>query len=170
MGVTGITDINDQIVLGIIGDPIKQVKSPFTFGEYFRLHGINAVMVPLHVGNDDFQRVLEGLRGVKNFGGAVITIPYKYEAYNIAFKKGPMALATGTANVLVPLGRDQWSAEMLDGVGLIYALRRRSIETTGLRTLIVGAGGAGTAIAMALQQLARISHEHCVNFLKVFSL
>lgn len=62
----------------------------------------------------------------------MITIPYKYEAYNFAFKKGPMALATGTANILVPLGKDQWSAEMLDGVGLVYALRRRSIETMGL--------------------------------------
>ncbi len=148
MGESGITDINDQTVLGIIGDPITQVKSPATFGEYFRLHGIKAVMVPLHVGLGDFQRVLEGLRGVKNFGGAVITIPYKYKAYNMASEKGPMALATGTANVLVPLGKNQWSAEMLDGVGLIYALRRRSIETKGLRTLIVGAGGAGTAIAM----------------------
>jgi hypothetical protein len=89
MGVTGITDINDQIVLGIIGDPIKQVKSPFTFGEYFRLHGINAVMVPLHVGNDDFQRVLEGLREVKNFGGTVITIPYKGMRHIILrFKRG----------------------------------------------------------------------------------
>jgi shikimate dehydrogenase len=157
MGVTGTTDINDQIVFGIIGDPIKQVKSPAAFGEYFLLHGINAVMVPLHVGTDNFERVLKGLRGVKNFGGAVITIPYKYEAYNMAFKSGPMALATGTANVLVPLGKNQWSAEMLDGVGLICALRRRSIETTGLRTLIVGAGGAGTAIAMALQQLGQVA-------------
>lgn len=70
MVVNDSTDVNDQIVLGIIGDPIEQVKSPPTFDEYFRLHGINAVMVPLHVGNDDFQRVLQGLRGVKNFGGA----------------------------------------------------------------------------------------------------
>ena len=157
MAVTGITDNNDQIVLGIIGDPIKQVKSPATFGEYFRLHGINAVMVPLHVESDDFERVLEGLRGVKNFGGAVVTIPHKYEAYKMAFLKGPMALATGTANVLVPLGEDQWSAEMLDGVGLIYALRRRNIATTDMRTLVVGAGGAGTAIAMALQELGQVA-------------
>ena len=90
MAVTGITDKNDQIVLGIIGDPRKQVKSPATFGEYFRLHGINAVMVPLHVESDDFERVLEGLRGVKNFGGAVVTIPHKYETYKMAFKKGPI--------------------------------------------------------------------------------
>ena len=153
----GMKDINNQIVLGIIGDPIEQVKSPAAFGAYFLLHGINAVMVPLHVGVEDFQSVLEGLRGVKNFGGAVVTIPHKYAAYNAAYKKGAMALRTGTANALVPFGRDLWSAEMLDGVGLINALQRRGIETAGLRTLIIGAGGAGTAIAMALQQLGQVA-------------
>ena len=152
-----IAEINDQRIFGIIGDPIKQVKSPTIFREYFRLHGINAVMVPLHVGAAEFQRVLKGLRGVKNFAGAVITIPHKYDAYSMAYRRGPMALATGTANVLVPYGRDQWSAEMLDGIGLINALKKRSIETAGLRTLIIGAGGAGTAIAVALQQFGRVA-------------
>ena len=94
MAVTGITDKNDQIVLGIIGDPIKQVKSPATFGEYFRLHGINAVMVPLPVESDDFERVLEGLRGVKNFGGAVVTIPHKYEAYKMAYSSISVTVAS----------------------------------------------------------------------------
>ena len=152
-----IAEINDQRIFGIIGDPIKQVKSPTIFREYFRLHGINAVMVPLHVGAAEFQRVLKGLRGVKNFAGAVITIPHKYDAYSMAYRRGPMALATGTANVLVPYGRDQWSAEMLDGIGLINALKKCSIETAGLRTLIIGAGGAGTAIAVALQQFGRVA-------------
>jgi len=147
----------DQCIFGIIGNPIKQTKSPAVFGEYFRLHRINAVMVPLHVGDGDFQNVLKGLRGIKNFGGAVITIPYKYDAYAISHKKGPMALATGTANVLTPVGKHQWSAEMLDGIGLINALRKRNIVTDGMRALILGAGGAGTAIAVALEKLGRVS-------------
>lgn len=153
---THITISNSQRVLAIIGDPIHQVKSPGTFGKYFQTHDIGAVMVPLHVAAEDFSRVLKGLRGIKNFTGAVVTIPHKYDAYKVAHKRGPAAQATGTANVLAPFGKDQWSAEMLDGVGFINALEKRSIETAGLRTLIIGAGGAGTAIAVALEQLGRV--------------
>jgi len=154
---TPMTAENSHKVLVIIGDPIHQVKSPATFGKYFQTHDIDAEMVPLHVAAQDFHRVLEGLRGVKNLGGAVITIPHKYDAYKVAHKRGPMAQATGTANILAPFDEDQWSAEMLDGVGLINALEKRSIETAGLRTLIIGAGGAGTAIAVALQQLGNVA-------------
>jgi shikimate dehydrogenase len=147
----------DEKVLGIIGDPVTQVKSPVVFREYFRRHGINAVMIPLHVGSGDFCRVLEGLRAVKNFAGAVVTIPYKPDAYNLAHKISPMARDTQMANVLAPIGKDRWAADMLDGVGLINALQKRAIATTGLRTLVIGAGGAGTAIAVALQQLGHVA-------------
>jgi len=143
-------------VLGIIGDPVRQVKSPAIFEDYFRAGGINAVMVPLHVGSSDFQKVVEGLRSVKNFGGAIITIPHKHEAYKVARVRSPMVQKTEMANVLAPVGDDQWSAELFDGVGLINALQKRNITTAGKRTLVIGAGGAGTAIAVALQQLGDV--------------
>ncbi len=144
-------------VLAIIGDPVKQVKSPATFKDYFTSHGINAVMVPLHVGEKDFLTVLGGLRAVKNFAGAIVTIPHKYQAYQAACSRGPMALKTGTANVLTPIGEDRWSAEMLDGIGLLNALQKRGIAVRGLRTLLIGAGGAGTAIGVALEQLGQVA-------------
>ncbi len=154
--MTTHTSTDERRVLAIIGDPVKQVKSPATFGDYFMSHGINAVMVPLHVGEKDFLTVLKGLRAVKNFAGAIVTIPHKYLAYQAAHTKGAMALRTRTANVLAPTGKDRWAAEMLDGVGLINALRKRGIGIRGLRTLLIGAGGAGTAIAVALEQLGQV--------------
>ncbi len=154
--MTSLQTQDARKVLGIIGDPVKQVKSPAVFNDYFDSRGVNAVMVPLHVGTTEFQEVLEGLRFVKNFAGAVITVPHKHAACNAAEVRSPMVQATEMANVLVPVGQGQWSAEMLDGVGLLNALRRRNISSAGLRTLIVGAGGAGTAIAVALQQLGQV--------------
>jgi len=148
---------DDEKVLGIIGDPVTQVKSPAIFGEYFQRHGIKAVMIPLHVGPGNFCRVLEGLRAVKNFAGVVVTIPYKPDAYNLAHIISTMARDTQMANVLAPMNKDRWAADMLDGVGLINALQKRAIATTGLRTLVIGAGGAGTAVAVALQQLGRVA-------------
>lgn len=142
--------------LAIIGDPIKQVKSPATFGKYFKNHAIDAVLVPLHVTSVNFRSVLAGLRAVRNFAGVVVTIPHKGDAYEIAHTRGPMAAATGMANVLVPTGTDQWAAEMFDGIGLVTALRRRDLDVEGMRTLVIGAGGAGTAIAVALERLGLV--------------
>lgn len=150
------THISDKKVFGIIGDPVRQVKSPAIFGDYFRACGIDAVMVPFHVGSSEFQKVLEGLRSVKNFGGAIITIPHKHDAYKVARVRSPMVQKTEMANVLVPVEDDQWSAELFDGVGLINALQKRNITTAGVRALVIGAGGAGTAIAVALQQLGHV--------------
>jgi shikimate dehydrogenase len=39
---------------------------------------------------------------------------------------------------------------MVDGLGYVRALQAKGCELRGLRTLLVGAGGAGTAIAHAL--------------------
>lgn len=155
--MTALSSNETTSVLAIIGDPVKQAKSPATFADYFTLHGIDAVMVPLHVSEKDFLPVLEGLRAVKNFAGAVITIPHKYHACRAAYTRGPMAIKTGTANVLTPIGKNRWSAEMLDGIGLINALEKRSIAIRGLRTLLIGAGGAGTAIGVALEQLGQVA-------------
>lgn len=144
-------------VLAIIGDPIEQARSPAVFGDYFRLHDIAAIMVPLKVSQANFAQALGGLRLVENFAGAVVTIPHKPLAYQIASSHGPMALATGTANVLAPIGKNHWAAEMYDGIGLINALQQKHISVSGMDALLLGAGGAGTAIAVALERLGKVA-------------
>lgn len=144
-------------LLAIIGNPIEQVRSPAVFADYCRIHDIAAVMVPLKVSQANFAQVLKGLRLVENFAGAVVTIPHKTLACQIASSRGPMAKATGTANVLAPIGDNQWSAEMYDGIGLINALQKKKIDVTGLDVLLFGAGGAGTAIGVALERLGRVA-------------
>ncbi len=150
-------------IVAIIGDPIRQARSPAVFGSYFNKHRIEAVMVPLHVTAAEFDRVLSGLRRIRNFGGLVVTIPHKMRACQIADICGPMAQATGTANALVPIGDNQWSAEMFDGIGLLTALDKRQIAIAGLEVLLLGAGGAGTAIAVALEQRGRVGRISIVE-------
>lgn len=146
----------EKTVLAIIGDPVSQVKSPKVFGKYFKSYGIHAEMFPLHVHPSDFEIVMTGLRRIKNFAGAIITIPHKSAAYNIAAIKGYNASTTETANVLIPSGTDQWSCEMFDGIGLITAIKNRKLNIEGMKTLVIGAGGAGTAISVALRQTGNV--------------
>jgi len=158
-----LQNVSGKLVLAIIGDPINQAKSPFVFNNYFQLHCINAEMVPFHVHPEDFETVLNGLRKIRNFAGAIITIPHKRKAFEIAAIKGLHASKTNSANVMVPIEGNLWACDMLDATGLLNALQKRKIEIKGLKTLIIGAGGAGSAIAVALREIANVGQIGLVD-------
>ena len=44
----------------------------------------------------------------------------------------------------------RWRAEFFDGLGCVEAFRRRGIGFHGKRVMLLGAGGAGSAIAVAI--------------------
>jgi shikimate dehydrogenase len=46
----------------------------------------------------------------------------------------------------------RWSGDMTDGVALVAALRAAGCEPHGRRALVVGAGGAGSAVVLALAE------------------
>jgi shikimate dehydrogenase len=43
-----------------------------------------------------------------------------------------------------------WHGDMVDGLGFLGAARAKGIDPRGMRALLVGAGGAGSAIALEL--------------------
>jgi shikimate dehydrogenase len=136
-------------LFGIVGDPIVQVRSPETFTAAFRARGMEAVLVPLHVLPRDFDACLDGLMRLRNLDGLIFTIPYKARAVALAAHIGPQGRLVGAINALAREG-DAWKAEMFDGLGCVEALRKRGIPLQGRRLMLLGAGGAGSAIAIAL--------------------
>jgi shikimate 5-dehydrogenase len=44
---------------------------------------------------------------------------------------------------------DQWVGDIFDGLGCIEGFRRRGLPLAGKRLMLIGAGGAGTAIGVA---------------------
>lgn len=136
-------------VYGIVGDPIVQVRSPEMFTAEFRRRGLNAILVPLHVLPDDFEACLDGLMRLRNLDGLIFTIPYKARAMSLASELGVQAQVVGAINALARKG-DQWSAEIFDGLGCVEAFARRGIPLTGRRLMLIGAGGAGSAVGVAL--------------------
>lgn len=134
---------------GIVGHPIVQVRSPEMFTAAFRNRAIDAVLVPLHVLPDRFDETLAGLTALENLDGLIFTIPYKACAIALASTLGPQANAVGALNALGRDG-DRWKGEIFDGLGCVEALRRRGIAIEGRRVGLIGAGGAGSAIAVAM--------------------
>lgn len=137
---------------GIIGDPIQQVKSPEIFTARFRAAGVNAILVPLHLKPDTFDDAMRGLKAVANLGGIVVTVPYKPRVLPFVDRLLPTGERVGAINAIRREPDGRWSGDMFDGKGCVAGMRAAGIDPGGLDVMLVGAGGAGSAIAYAIAE------------------
>ncbi len=157
-----LTDQVDYIsgrtrLFGIVGHPIEQVRSPEMFTAEFRRRDLDAILVALHVLPEDFDTLLPQLLRLRNLDGLVFTIPYKLRACVLAERLGEQARIVGAINALGRGAGEGWRGDIFDGIGCVEAFRRRGIALTGRRLLLLGAGGAGSAIGVALASEAPAS-------------
>jgi shikimate dehydrogenase len=139
-------------VLGIIGDPIAQVRSPEVWSALFRLNGVDAVCVPMQVAPLGLAAFLEGAKALRNFLGLIVTIPHKAATLEHVARPTGRAALVGAVNVIRLTDDGAWAGDTVDGIGLVSGLRARGQDPGGRRALVVGVGGAGTAIAFALAE------------------
>jgi shikimate dehydrogenase len=137
-------------LFGIVGHPIEQVRSPEMITAEMTGRGHDAVLVPMHVLPGDFDALIPQLMRVQNLGGLVFTIPYKARAAAFADELGSQARAIGAINALARASDGRWRGDIFDGLGCVEAFRRRGIAFAGKRVMLIGAGGAGSAIAVAI--------------------
>jgi shikimate dehydrogenase len=136
----------------IVGDPIAQTKSPNGLTREFAARRVDAVCVPAQIGVEDFDAFMTAVKTVKNIDGIVVTVPHKFAAAAHCDELSDRARFLNGVNVMRRLPDGRWSGDMTDGVALVAALRAHSFEPRGARALVVGAGGAGSAVALALVQ------------------
>ncbi|MFB4301793.1 shikimate dehydrogenase family protein [Actinomadura sp. NTSP31] len=146
-------------LLAVLGDPIEQVRAPALVNPLLDRLGRDAVLVPVHVRPADLGEVVGGLRRIGNLDGLLVTVPHKIEICRYADELAPAAAFTGSSNALRREPDGRWRADNFDGVGFVRGLRARGHEPEGRRISLVGAGGAGTALAAALLEngAARLS-------------
>ncbi|MBW8481269.1 shikimate dehydrogenase [Actinomadura sp. PM05-2] len=137
-------------LLAVLGDPVEQVRAPALVNPLLERLGRDAVLVPVHVRPPDLAAVVGGLQRIGNLDGLLVTVPHKIEVCRFAAELGPAAALTGSANALRRGPGGRWHADNFDGVGFVRGLRARGHEPRGRRVALVGAGGAGAALAAAL--------------------
>ncbi len=137
---------------GIIGDPIQQVKSPEVFTARFRAAGVNALLVPMHVKPETFDDVVRGLKSLANLDGLIATVPYKSRVLPFADRLFPTGERVGAINALRREADGRWAGEMFDGKGCVAGMRATGVDPRGRDVMLVGAGGAGSAIADAVAE------------------
>ena len=138
--------------LAIVADPIHHVKTPQRINELLRAHGIDAVMVPLHVSEGDLSAVMNALRCMQNFFGCVVTVPHKTKAVALCDELSEQARQIGAVNVVHRMQGGRLRGGMLDGIGFVDGLRGAGIDPFGMSVYLAGAGGAASAIAFSLAQ------------------
>lgn len=134
----------------VVGDPVDQVQAPRLVNPVFAEAGLDAVLVPVHAPPADFPAVLTGLRSIANLDGILITIPHKVAAADLADLRSPAAAISGSANALRREPDGRWLADNFDGAGFVRGMLRAGHRIAGSEIRLVGAGGAGSAIAVAL--------------------
>ncbi|MGH2958671.1 MAG: shikimate dehydrogenase family protein [Solirubrobacterales bacterium] len=144
-----ITITGRTTVLGVIGDPLVQAASPAMINRELSSRGEDAVLVPLGTHEDQLASMLDGLRSTFTFGGAVVTMPHKQAVLALLDHLTPRAEELQAVNVIRRSPHGELTGDMLDGVGFLAGLKPLIADLEGKRVLVVGAGGAASAIAFA---------------------
>jgi shikimate dehydrogenase len=126
------------------------VRAPSLLNPLFARLGLNSVLFPVHVRPDSFDEVFRGLRSTDNLDGILVTIPHKAAALRLADEVSPAAAASGAVNALRREPDGRWTGENFDGIGFVTGLTEAGHRPHGMWVSVVGAGGAGSAVAAAL--------------------
>lgn len=156
-----IVDGSTQI-FGIVGDPIRQARAPEVWSALFRANGFNAICVPLHVKPDELGVFLAGLRTIRNIVGLIVTIPHKPAAACLVDALTDRARRVQSVNLMRREVDGRWTGDIVDGVGFVKGLLSSGQRVEGRRALVVGSGGAGTAIAFAIAE-AKAASVHVAD-------
>jgi shikimate dehydrogenase len=144
-GITGSTRL-----YAVLGDPIAQVQAPTLVNALFARQGVDAVLVPVHVQAAALATLMAGLKQIENLDGMLITVPHKATAGGFADQLSPTVELLGCTNAIRRNPDGSWRADNFDGVGFVNGLASAGHRPAGWRVALLGAGGAGSAIALSL--------------------
>lgn len=147
MQISGSTKL-----LGLIGDPVVQARTPSMANDVLARAGkLGAcVLVPMHVRASDLASFVAGMRAMQNFAGAVVTMPHKASMAALVDELTPEAKLVGAVNVVRREPSGVLTGTVLDGEGFVAGLSNAGHDVAGKTCVLVGAGGAASAIAFAL--------------------
>ena len=137
-------------IIAHIGFPTHAFKAPMIYNPYFDQAGIDAVVVPMGCKTEDYPAFLKAVFSLQNIRGALITMPHKVTTVGLVDEVSPTAKIAGACNAVLRRADGKLIGDMFDGEGFVRGVQRKGLELTGIRALVVGCGGVGSAIAASL--------------------
>jgi len=133
----------------VAGNPVEHSQSPFIHAEFARQTGQLMEYTRLLCPRDGFAQTLRSFVRCDGGGtarGCNVTVPFKFEAFELAPRHTDRAALARAANVL-RFDPEGWLADNTDGVGLVRDIERNAgVPLAGKRVLLIGAGGAAAGV------------------------
>jgi shikimate dehydrogenase len=147
-------------LVGLVGDPVAHSLSPAMHNAAFEALGMNWRYVAFRV---DAAALPAALRGAAALGmaGLNVTVPHKEAAAQVVDTLDPLAGRVGAVNT-IRIQRSRLEGFNTDVPGVLDALADAGRSAAGCAALVVGAGGAGRAAAVALAE-AGVRHLVIAN-------
>jgi len=138
-------------IVGLIGYPVEHSKSPVMHNAAFDSLGLDFMYLLFSVRPPYLKEAVMGLRAL-NIVGANITIPYKEEVMKYLDDITAEAKLIGAVNTI-----HNQDGKLIgyntDGQGFITSLLTDGrVKLEGQKVLLIGAGGAGKAVAVKLAE------------------
>ena len=134
----------------LLGDPLTHAKSPELWNRLFVKQGKDAVCIPFGVKEDDLSTFVAGARTLQNLAGVLVTMPHKQHMLSLVDEIHPTAQHVGALNIIRCGGDGRWIGAIFDGVGCVLGMQWEGHHPAQKNVLLLGAGGAGRAIAFAV--------------------
>lgn len=141
-------------LLGVMGRPISHSLSPKMHNAAFEAEAAREnraseyVYVPLDVRPEEVGDAVRGLRAL-GFAGANVTMPHKSAALELMDEVDDASRVAGATNTIV-VEPDRLRGLNTDGGGFVEACAEAGVGFESRRTLLLGAGGAAAAVAVAV--------------------
>ena len=136
-------------VIGIFGYPVAHSLSPLLHNAAFEELKMDFVYLTFPVRPPELKRAVQGIKAL-NLVGINVTVPHKQAIIPFLDELSPEASLIGAVNT-VHLYRGRLIGYNTDGAGFIESLSREGgFDPKGKRVLMLGAGGAASAIAFSL--------------------
>lgn len=134
-------------IVGVFGAPISHTASPAMHNAAFAALKMNWVYLPFHVAVADLRAALQGVRTM-NMVGVNLTVPHKIAVLDMLDEIDPEAQQLGAVNTIL-VEHNRLLGYNTDGYGFAKAVQEEfNLTLKDKRVLVLGAGGAGRAIAI----------------------
>ena len=142
----------------LIGSPVGHSGSPAMYNYSFQKLGIDCAYLAFDVPLEKTAEAVAALRTL-HAGGFNVTMPCKTAVAGLVDRLSPAAELVGACNTVVLEDDGSLTGHITDGIGFVRNLREHGVEVKGSRIVLIGTGGAATAIAVqaALDHAAEIA-------------
>lgn len=140
--ITGHTQL-----YALIGSPVGHSGSPAMYNYSFQKLGIDAAYLAFDVPLEKTEDAVRAFRTL-HVGGFNVTMPNKTAVAQLADRLSPAAELVGACNTVVIEEDGTMTGHITDGTGFVRNLKEHGIEVEGQKIVLIGTGGAATAIAV----------------------